>query len=361
MEGVVRQDLAWLAGRRVLVTGDTGFKGSWLALWLSELGAQVWGYALPPERPDDHFCLLGLGRIIHHVDGDLRDFEDLRRAFDEFQPEAVFHLAAQSLVRRSYAEPRLTFDTNVGGSVNLLEAVRGCDAVRVLVYVTSDKCYRNREWVWGYREGDELGGRDPYSASKAAAELVFSAYVDSFLSQRARLGAASVRAGNVIGGGDWAVDRIVPDCMRALAQGEPIRLRNPRSTRPWQHVLEPLGGYLHLAGALWREPAAFGGAWNFGPGDEAMRSVGELAAEVVRAWGGGSVEHAPEAGAPHEAGLLHLNCDKAHHLLGWRPRWDFARAVAETAAWYKAVAGGAPAAEVSRRQIAAYMEEGEGR
>jgi len=343
-------------GRRILVTGHTGFKGSWLSLWLHQMGAQVMGYALPPERPDDHFNLLGLETIMEHVVGDIRDIGAVRKAFDRFQPEIAFHLAAQPLVRYSYAEPKLTFDTNVAGSVNILEAARMCSSLKALVYVTSDKCYRNNEWVWGYRENDELGGHDPYSASKAAAELVFSSYQDSFFHSRQDFGAASVRAGNVIGGGDWALDRIVPDAIRALKAGTPILLRNPNSTRPWQHVLEPLFGYLMIAERLLGEPKRFAGAWNFGPRSESIRTVQALAESAAARWGGGKVQVAQQANAPHEAGLLHLNCDKAHQLLGWHPKWDFDRTVAETVHWYREITSGAPAREVSSKQIQSYME-----
>lgn len=357
MDQMVRPDIAQtFRGKRVLVTGHTGFKGSWLSLWLHQMGAQVLGYALPPERDDDHFNLLGLAHKIEHVVGDIRDLAAVRQAFDRFQPEIVFHLAAQPLVRYSYAEPKLTFDTNVGGSVNILEAVRTTPSVRALVYVTSDKCYRNHEWIWGYRENDELGGHDPYSASKAAAELVFSSYQDSFFLTRAGFGAASVRAGNVIGGGDWALDRIVPDAIRALRADKPIALRNPNSTRPWQHVLEPLSGYLMIAARLLREPQRYAGAWNFGPRGESIRTVQALAEAAARQWGGGKVQVAQEANAVHEAGLLHLNCDKAHQLLGWHPLWDFERTVAETVQWYREVTSGASALDVSSRQIRNYME-----
>lgn len=343
-------------GRRVLITGDTGFKGSWLCLWMHQLGAQVLGYALPPEYEGDHFNLLGLENLIEHVTGDIRDLALVKYTFDRFQPEIVFHLAAQPLVRYSYAEPKLTFDTNVGGSVNILEAVRLCESVKAFVYVTSDKCYRNNEWIWGYRENDELGGHDPYSASKAAAELVFSSYQDSFFRSRPNFGAATVRAGNVIGGGDWAADRIVPDAIRALQAGLPIDVRNPHSTRPWQHVLEPLSGYLFTAANLLQEPKRFSGAWNFGPNAESIRTVGDLAHMIVAEWGGGQVVIAQQVDAPHEANLLHLNCDKAHQLMKWHPKWDAGRAVAETIGWYQGVHEGGSALEISSRQILTYME-----
>lgn len=343
-------------GRRVLVTGDTGFKGSWLCLWLHRLGAQVLGFALPPERKEDHFNLLGLETLIEHVTGDIRDWTAIHKTFDGFQPEILFHLAAQPLVRYSYSEPKLTFDTNVAGSVNILEAARQCESLKAVVYVTSDKCYRNKEWIWGYREDDALGGHDPYSASKAAAELVFSAYQDSYFHARPNFGAATVRAGNVIGGGDWAADRLVPDAIRALNTGKPIRLRNPHSTRPWQHVLEPLSGYLLTAARLLTEPKRFAGPWNFGPDAPSIRTVGDLVQMVADAWGGGRVEISPQAGAPHEAQLLHLNCDKAHQLMQWRPKWDAKRAVAETVRWYRGVFEGQSALTLSQRQILEYME-----
>lgn len=350
--------LSVFKGKKILVTGDTGFKGSWLSLWLHHLGAHVFGYALPPERMDDHFNLLNLNKIIVHETGDIRDWNSVKKIFEQTQPEILFHLAAQPLVRFSYQEPKLTFDTNVGGSVNILEAARLCDSLRALVYVTSDKCYRNNEWVWGYRENDALGGHDPYSASKAAAEHVFSSYQDSFFSTRDYLGAASVRAGNVIGGGDWASDRIVPDAIRSLKADAPIRLRNPDSTRPWQHVLEPLSGYLILAAKLLLEPKKYSGAWNFGPRSESIRTVKGLADEIVKEWGSGSILVSQEENSPHEAGLLHLNCDKANQMLGWFPSWGFEKSVTETVQWYQEVLSGKEAIVVSRNQISRYMEDG---
>ncbi|RMH56160.1 MAG: CDP-glucose 4,6-dehydratase [Candidatus Hydrogenedentota bacterium] len=347
--------LTFYKGRRVLVTGDTGFKGSWLSLWLAELGAEVAGVALPPERSEDHYNVAEIGAMIQHYDQDIRDAEGTERIIAEFQPEIVFHLAAQALVRLSYRQPRETFETNLMGSVNLLEAVRKVDSVRAVIYVTSDKCYRNKEWEWGYRENDELGGRDPYSASKAAAELVLTAYRESFFRATGRIGAASVRAGNVIGGGDWSLDRIFPDCIRSLANGKPIRLRNPRAVRPWQHVLEPLSGYLLLGRRLFEEPQRWSEAWNFGPSNEGQRTVEELAREVIRSWGAGSIEIEPEPNAPHEEKRLFLNCDKAWGRLEWRPRWDFATAVRKAVEWYRATREGESAGEFSRRQIQQYM------
>ncbi len=345
------------AGRRVLVTGHTGFKGSWLSLWLSELGAEVTGFALAPEYPRSHFELLGLAGRIRHIEGDLRDADAVNAAFAASRPEYVFHLAAQALVRRSYDDPKRTFDTNVAGSVNLLEAVRASKDVQTLIYVTSDKCYLNKEWTWGYRENDELGGHDPYSASKAAAEMVFMAYDHAFLQANAKLGYAAVRAGNVIGGGDWAEDRIIPDCVRALEAGTPIQVRNPDATRPWQHVLDPLHGYLCLAAALQTAPATYRGAWNFGPELNTSRTVLQLAEKAVELWGSGAVEVNRPEKAPFEHRLLQLNIDKAKLELGWRPRWLSDRAIAESIAWYRRVLSGETAWDVSRAQIAAFSGE----
>ncbi len=345
------------AGKRVLVTGHTGFKGSWLALWLAQMGAKVTGFALPADSAEGHFEKLGLGQMIDHRIGDIRDAGAVAALFADVQPEVVFHLAAQPLVRYSYQQPKETFDTNVGGSVNLLEGCRLTPAVRALVYVTSDKAYRNNEWIWGYRENDELGGHDPYSASKAAAELVFSSYCDSFFAKRAGFGAATVRAGNVIGGGDWAQDRIVPDSIRALLAQSPIEVRNPASTRPWQHVLEPLHGYLTVAAKLLENPARFGGAWNFGPDTRSVKTVGELAQIIIDAWGGGSIRTPVQENSVHEARLLHLNCDKAHQYLNWYPRWNAQTAIAETVRWYETViAKGGDAQTMSTSQIQKYME-----
>ncbi|WP_337995976.1 CDP-glucose 4,6-dehydratase [Oleispirillum naphthae] len=349
-------------GKRVLVTGHTGFKGSWLAHWLTLLGAEVTGFALPPEDPEAHFTALGLAGRIAHVEGDIRDAEAVRAVFARARPEAVFHLAAQAIVRRSYQAPKETFDTNAGGAVNLLEAARGAPGLRALVFITSDKCYRNKEWVWGYRETDELGGEDPYSASKAAAEMIFHAYAASFLDARADLGAATVRAGNVIGGGDWAKDRIVPDCIRALRAGRPIVLRNPEATRPWQHVLDPLRGYLTLGARLLADPARYRGSWNFGPEIGGLFRVRDIADLAVEVWGGNaSVRIEGDPDAPMEHRLLQLAIDKAKLDLGWFPAWGTARAVRETVAWYRAAADGADVAETTTGQIARHMRDVEAR
>jgi CDP-glucose 4,6-dehydratase len=354
---VMAAGLHSLAGKRVLVTGDTGFKGSWLSLWLAEIGAEVTGLALPAERYQILQPALVSANLIRHVDADIRDLDAVRRIVNQIKPEFVFHLAAQALLRRSYAEPQLTFATNVLGSVNVLESVRQCENVKSLVYITSDKCYLNKEWHWGYRENDELGGPDPYSASKACAELVFRAYRESFLSDQAHCGAASTRAGNVIGGGDRSADRIVPDTIAAIETDQAVVLRNPRATRPWQHVLDPLYGYLRLAVALAQDPKAFSGPWNFGPDDSSIRTVDDLAQQIIKVYGRGHLIHRPDPQAPHEATLLYLSSDKAHRLLSWRALWGFERAAAETALWYRAMHDGANPLDVSRRQIATYMQE----
>lgn len=353
----MRDALASYKGQRVLITGHTGFKGSWLTLVLKEIGATIKGCALPPIGARNHFDMLGLAGEIDHTIVDIRDETALSAAFESFQPQVVFHLAAQALVRESYDQPVVTFGTNVLGSVNVLEAVRNCPSVRALVYITSDKCYENFEWVWGYRETDQLGGHDPYSASKAAAELAFSAYDRSFFRLRPGFGAATARAGNVIGGGDWAKDRIVPDCVRAVEGGTRLTLRHPNATRPWQHVLEPVGGYLLLGANVGSEPARFGGSWNFGPSAANVRTVREVAETVSATLGGAPPEIAASSPARHEAGLLQLNCDKANQLLGWFPRWSADTTLQTTATWYDEVLKGADPRSVTRRQIHAYFEE----
>jgi CDP-glucose 4,6-dehydratase len=343
-------DPAFWNGRRVLLTGHTGFKGSWLALWLLRLGARVTGVALDPETAPNLYEALALsaagtlpGRLEDHR-LDIRDAGPLADLVAAADPEVVLHLAAQPLVRRSYADPLGTWATNVQGSLHLLEAVRPLDHPCAVVMVTTDKVYENREWCYGYRETDRLGGHDPYSASKAGAELAIASWRASFCGsaphQTSHLAIATARAGNVIGGGDWAADRIVPDAMRACAAAEPLTLRNPGATRPWQHVLEPLSGYLLLAERLWSQPQAHAEAWNFGPLREANRSVAELVEALHRHWPG-QWRDLSDPEAPHEAGLLHLVIDKAGDRLGWQPRWNFATTVARTAGWYRSVDSGA--------------------
>ncbi len=333
--------LGFFRGKTVLVTGHTGFKGSWLAFWLNRLGARVVGYSLEPPTTPSLFAGLQLADLIEHHHGDVRDPEHLKKVVAAASPDAVFHLAAQPLVRESYEAPVATWDTNVMGTIHVLEALRPLAKPCPAVFITTDKCYENREWVYGYRENDPLGGHDPYSSSKAGAEIAISAWRRSFFQGRP-VKIASVRAGNVIGGGDWAKDRIVPDCIRALQQNRPIVVRNRRSTRPWQHVLEPLGGYLWLAARLGAptptpSPAGDGealdGAFNFGPFRESNRPVEALVTEILRHWPG-SWEDRTDPRAVHEAGLLHLSIDKAQAALGWHPVYDFATTIRETVAWY---------------------------
>ena len=345
------------AGKKVFITGHTGFKGTWLAFLLKELGADVMGYALSPATQPSHFNLLGLDKKITHLVGDIRNSFDLHKALQSFEPEYVFHLAAQALVKKSYADPASTFETNVMGSLNLLDAVKSCDSVHSLVYITSDKCYENLEWVWGYRETDRLGGYDPYSASKAAAEHVFSAYYRSFLKTKKEFGAATARAGNVIGGGDWSEDRIVPDCVRAVKEKRPVILRNPHSTRPWQHVLEPISGYLVLAHALRNKPEETSGAWNFGPSTDEVRTVFQVAHSIVENLGQGSIKTNEPDRFQHEANLLQLNCDKAHMLLNWKPRWTVDKTLLQTAHWYKTWLNYGDIETITKNQIYDYFSE----
>ena len=360
-------DPAFWRGRRVLVTGHTGFKGSWLTLWLLSLGAEVWGYALAPEPGRSLFTDLGLDQATGNADwghlrhrlGDVCDLEALGRCVQEAQPEVVVHLAAQALVRRSYRDPLGTWATNVQGSLHLLEALKPLEHPCAVVMVTTDKVYANREWDYGYREGDRLGGHDPYSSSKAAAELAIASWRSSFCGpgahQTPHLAIATARAGNVIGGGDWAEDRIVPDAMGSLAAGESIPVRQPQATRPWQHVLEPLGGYLLLAEQLAAGSGAYASAFNFGPLLEANRSVRELVEAALDHWPG-SWRDLSDPTAPHEAGRLHLQIDKSHHQLGWRPRWPFATTVERTVAWYRAVHEGASPLGCCLQDLQSYQE-----
>jgi CDP-glucose 4,6-dehydratase len=356
-------DLDFYQGRRVFITGHTGFKGSWLTLWLRKHGSIVSGFSLDVPTSPSLFETLGLAADVRHYTGDIRDAELLAKVLDEEQPEVIFHLAAQPLVRRGYRLPKETFDVNVGGTINLLEGARHTKSIRSIICVTSDKCYDPRGWNWGFRESDPLGGTDPYSASKAAAELAVAAYRESFFSPNSLLGCGvglvSVRAGNVIGGGDWAEDRIVPDCLRALASEEPIRVRRPEAVRPWQHVLEPLAGYLILAVRLAEKPEKYGGAWNFGPAADQIRSVADLVEELLRLWPRGSWRGAAKslAAEPRETDCLRLCSDKAMANLPWRPQWSFHTAVRRTMEWYLAFYRGENPQELRnlcRRQIAEY-------
>ena len=325
--------------KKVVLTGHTGFKGSWLTFWLLKLGAKVTGLSLPPNLGPSLFEQLGLEKQLENHFVDIRNHEVVQNLLRQTQPDVVFHLAAQPLVRFSYKEPRDTWMTNVFGTVNILEGLRHLEQPCAAVMITTDKVYLNNEWVYGYRESDPLGGHDPYSSSKAAAEIAIASWRSSFcgssLGQSSNLYIASARAGNVIGGGDWSQDRIVPDLMRALSKGNPVVLRNPCATRPWQHVLEPLSGYLCLAEALFTSPSR-ATAFNFGPHLEANRSVRELVGEALKYWPG-RWEDESESNAPHEASLLNLVIDRAHHELGWSPRWNFATTIDRTVNWYRRV------------------------
>jgi len=350
-------DRGFWQGRAAFITGHTGFKGGWLATWLSSLGAKVTGYALPPDTDPCFFDLCHLERQVRSIIGDIRDPAALTHALESSKPLVVFHLAAQSLVRTSYRDPAETFATNVMGTVRVLEAARAAESVRAVVVVTSDKCYENSGSIWSYREIDPLGGRDPYSASKACVELVTACYRSSFFEGGPHpVGLATVRAGNVIGGGDWAEDRLVPDSIRAIRRGEPLSLRNPDAIRPWQHVVEPLAGYISLAELLCREADRYGGAWNFGPEDQGALTARGLAEKVFRHWGAGSWQHARSDGRLHEAMCLKLDSSKAQTLLGWRPRLTLETAVRMAIEWYRLALcePGADMLATTRNQLQTY-------
>ena len=325
--------------KRVLVTGHTGFKGTWLIQWLKLMGAQIAGYALSPPTSPSLFELMRASKNIISVEGDIRDAVSLRNVVLDFHPEIIIHMAAQALVRQSYHNPSDTYSTNVMGTVNLFEAVRASSDVRAVVNVTSDKCYENREWVWGYRETDAMGGYDPYSSSKGCPELITSSYRNAFFDPDQynchRTGVATARAGNVIGGGDWAEDRLVPDIIRAFIQNETVSIRCPDAIRPWQHVLEPLSGYLSLAENLYLEGPRYAQSWNFGPSDNDTRSVGWIVRHMAMLWGDGAGYKLDIRQHPHEAGCLKLDCSKARALLGWSPRLNLEEALKWTVDGYK--------------------------
>lgn len=327
-------------GRRVLITGHTGFKGSWLAIWLHSLGAEVVGVALDPATERDNFVLSGIGaKIKADLRGDIRDGQSLKDIFEEYQPEIVFHLAAQPLVRLSYDIPVETYQVNVMGTIHIMEAIRVTGSVKVGIMITTDKCYENREQIWGYRENEAMGGYDPYSSSKGAAEIAISSWRRSYFhpdkyNQHGK-SIASVRAGNVIGGGDWASDRIIPDCIRSLEAGKAIEIRSPKAIRPWQHVLEPLSGYMLLANRMWEKPTRYCEGWNFGPNPESIATVWEVASKVVKNYGSGSLNDVSSPNALHEAKLLMLDIAKARYGLGWQPRMNLGETVEMTVDWYK--------------------------
>ena len=350
---------AFWSGKRVLLTGHTGFKGSWLSLWLQTLGAQVTGYALAPSTQPSLFEIAGVAQGMDSVMGDIRDLARLQAVMNAARPEIVFHLAAQPLVRRSYQDPVETYSTNVMGTVHLLEAVRNCADVGAVVNITTDKVYENREWLWGYRESEPLGGHDPYSNSKGCAELVTAAYRSSFFEAPAQAGkpvaVATARAGNVIGGGDWAQDRLVPDLLNAFHQNRRVDIRSPHAVRPWQHVLEPLRGYLMLAERLAEQGNAFAEAWNFGPHDEDARPVRWIVERMAALWGEGADWHGDTGVHPHEASNLKLDISKVRNRLGWHPALRLEEALALIVEWYKQYQLGADLRALTLQQIADYQ------
>jgi CDP-glucose 4,6-dehydratase len=361
-EGTLENLVNTWQGRRVFLTGHTGFKGSWLALWLARLGAQVRGYALDPCTEPNLFALAGVGNVLDDVRGDVRDCGRLEASLTEFAPGVVFHLAAQPLVRRSYADPAGTYGTNVMGTVHLLEAIRKTPSVRAVVCVTTDKCYQNQEWIWPYRETDPLGGYDPYASSKACVEIVSAAYRNSFFpSERMhdhQVALATARAGNVIGGGDWSEDRLIPDLVRGFGSGQPVLIRRPEAIRPWQHALDPLHGYLVLAQKLLADPKQFSSAYNFGPNEEDIWPVERIANKLAHMWGRGAAWIRDSAPSPHESSVLRLDASKARALLGWKPRLNIEAALEWTLAWYRAWNQGADMAEFTRKQISEYESSG---
>jgi CDP-glucose 4,6-dehydratase len=341
-------------GKHVLLTGHTGFKGAWMSLWLYSMGAKVHGFALAPPTSPSLFVEAKVSDLIQSNLGDIRDFESISKVVNDFKPEVVFHMAAQPLVRYSYDEPLETYATNVMGTAHLLESIRHIDTVRAVVNVTTDKCYENREWVWGYREDEAMGGYDPYSSSKACSELVTAAYRRSFL-DKAGIAVATARAGNVIGGGDWAKDRLVPDILRAFENMQPVTIRNPNSIRPWQHVLEPLSGYLLLAEKLCTDPNVFSGAWNFGPQVDDAKSVGWIVEAMTNKWGKDASWSVDKGDHPHEAHYLKLDISKVRQTMGWSPRWTLDKALDHTVAWHTSWLQGNDVRSQCIKQIEDYL------
>jgi len=343
-------------GRKVFLTGHTGFKGSWLSLWLSYLGAEVTGYSLLPPTSPSLFLEAKIGDLIFKsIIGDIRNLDELTDAMQSAEPEIVIHMAAQSLVHDSYSNPVETYSTNLMGTVNLYESIRRTDSVKAVINVTTDKCYENKEWQWGYRENDRLGGYDPYSASKACSEIVSSSYNNSFFKEKS-IALATVRAGNVIGGGDWAKDRIIPDIIRSFIECNPVYIRSPNAIRPWQHVLEPLSGYLILSERLLTNSDKYSSAWNFGPDDSDAITVSSITELMVKKWGEGATWEMDDRSFPHEANYLKLDCSKSKYFLNWSPVWNVEKALEETTDWYKAWHNGQDMAEFSISQIRGYQQ-----
>jgi CDP-glucose 4,6-dehydratase len=352
-------DPVFWKGKKVFLTGHTGFKGSWLSLWLASMGAKVTGFALAPNTRPSLFDVLAIESLIEksHI-ADIRDLENLQKSMSEAKPDVVIHMAAQPLVRYSYANPVETYATNVMGTVHVLESTRDIDSMRATVVITTDKCYENKEWVWGYRENEPMGGYDPYSNSKGCAELVTSAYRQSFFSNSNSTNkVASARAGNVIGGGDWSEDRLIPDAIKAFEANKPLMIRNPLATRPWQHVLEPLSGYLILAQALYEHGSAFASGWNFGPQDEDNRPVKEVVDLLISSWGDAARWEKERSEQPHEANLLKLDCSKSRAQLGWIPKWNLEMATQKIVQWQKAYQAKENMQEICLRQIKCYLNE----
>lgn len=346
-------------GKSVFLTGHTGFKGAWLAIWLHAMGARVTGYAIDPPTEPNLYNVARVGEITSSIIGDVRDSKQLQQAVDAAEPEIIIHLAAQSLVRESYKNPVDTYSTNVMGTINLLEASRNCASVRVVLNITTDKCYDNQELDHAFREGEPLGGYDPYSSSKACSEILTAAWRSSYFNpdeyDSHRVAIATARAGNVIGGGDWAKDRLIPDCIRALQAGEPISIRNPHATRPWQHVLEPLSGYLLLAQKMYKQGCEYDGAWNFGPSAEDSRPVEWIVKRLCEQWGNGAGYEIDKGAHPHEAHYLKLDCSKANIQLGWHPRWNLEKALTSTLEWFKIVSSTGAVREFCLKQIDDYI------
>jgi len=349
-------DAAFWQGKKVFLTGHTGFKGSWLSLWLSELGAEVQGYALAPETTPSLFIEAKVAEKIKSEIGDIRDLEQLQASMEAFNPDLLIHMAAQPLVRLSYKEPIETYDTNVMGTVKVLEAAKGCLNLKSIVSVTTDKCYENKEWVWGYREDEAMGGHDPYSSSKGCAELVVSAYRRSFLQERG-VGLASARAGNVIGGGDWAEDRLIPDILHAFENQQSVIIRNPKSTRPWQHVLEPLSGYLVLAQKLYEEPRDYAEGWNFGPKDEGAEPVDWILDKMMNNWQGDVSWQLDDNAQPHESGFLKLDISKAKSRLNWQPTWQLNKTLELITSWHQAWLNKEDMQRICLREINEYSRD----
>lgn len=352
-------NMGFWQGKRVFLTGHTGFKGSWLSLWLQQLGAEVTGFALPPPTQPSLFEVAGVERGMRSIIGDLREADSIKKAISDARPEVVIHMAAQPLVRYSYANPIETYSTNIMGLVHLFEAVRATSEVRALVNVTSDKCYENKEWPWGYRENEPMGGYDPYSSSKGCAELITTCYHNSYFNPEKYaehgVAIASGRAGNVIGGGDWALDRLIPDMFNAISKGESVQIRNPDAIRPWQHVLESLSGYLMLAEKLCTHGPEYAGGWNFGPYDNDAKTVQWVVERLTQTWGEGAAWSQDGGSQPHEATYLKLDCSKARGRLDWRPRWDITQTMEKIVEWHKAYTRNEDMRSMTVAQITSYQ------